>query len=99
MSSWFVMSALGLFQLDGGASTTPTYELASPRYPKVTLNMGGGYGRGQKFVIEARNASKENKYIQNVTLNGKKVEGFLIPQSAVLNGGKLIIEMGSTPVK
>ena len=99
MSSWFVMSALGFFQLDGGASTTPTYELASPRYPKVTLNMGGGYGRGQKFVIEARNASKENKYIQNVTLNGKKVEGFLIPQSAVLNGGKLIIEMGSTPVK
>lgn len=99
MSSWFVMSALGLFQLDGGASTTPTYELASPRYPKVTLNLGGRYGRGQKFVIEAKHASKENMYIQKVELNGKKVDGFLIPQSAILKGGKLSIEMGSTPVK
>lgn len=94
MSSWFVMSALGLFQMDGGCSQHPVYELASPRYPKMTIHLGGRYGRGETFVIEARGASKENKYIKSVKLNGKPVEGFKIPQSEVLKGGSLVIEMG-----
>lgn len=99
MSSWFIMSALGLFQLDGGCAPEPMYELASPRYPKATLRLDSKYGRGQMFTIEARNASKENKYIQQVTLNGKPVHGFLIPQKEVLKGGNMVITMGDTPNK
>ena len=94
MSSWFVMSAIGLFQMDGGCSQTPVYELGSPCYPKITLNLGNKYGRGKRFVIEARNASKENKYIRSMYLNGKKVKGFKIHQKDVLKGGKLVLEMG-----
>ncbi|MDR2764701.1 MAG: GH92 family glycosyl hydrolase [Tannerella sp.] len=96
MSGWFVMSALGLFQLDGGCSQEPAYELTSPRYPKAVIRLDGKYGRGQTFVIEAKNASKENKYIQKVELNGQLVDGFWIPQSEVLKGGHLMIEMGSS---
>lgn len=93
MSSWFVMSTLGLFQMDGGCSIRPMYELGSPRFRKVTLRFKNEYGRGNTFVIEAKNASKENKYIQSVKLNGKPVEGFRIPQSEVLKGGRLEIRM------
>lgn len=93
MSSWFVMSALGLFQLDGGCSEEPFYELGSPRYPKATIHLGGKYGRGKTFVIEARNASKHNKYISSASLNGKPVTGFRIPQESVLRGGHLVIQM------
>lgn len=99
MSSWFIMSALGLFQLDGGCAQEPMYELASPRYPKVTLRFDRKYGRGGNFVIEAKNASKENMYIQSVELNGKPVNGFLIPQKEVLKGGKMVIQMGNAPNK
>lgn len=94
MSSWFVMSAIGLFQMEGGCSEKPFYELASPRYPKITIRLDGKYNRGETFVIEAPNASKENKYIQSVTLNGKPINGFKISQEEVLKGGKIIIEMG-----
>ena len=94
MSSWFVMSAIGLFQMDGGCSEKPYYELASPRYPKITIRLDGKYNRGETFVIEAPGASKENKYIQSVTLNGKPVNGFKIPQEEVLKGGKIVVEMG-----
>ena len=97
MSSWFVMSAIGMFQMDGGCSQEPVYELGSPRYPKITIHLNGKYGRGDKFVIEAKNASKENKYIQNVTLNGKPVNDFRILQKEVLKGGYLQIQMGDTP--
>ncbi len=99
MSSWFIMSALGFFQLDGGCAQEPMYELASPRYPKATLRFDGKYGRGQIFTIEAKNASVENKYIQRVELNGKPINGFLIPQKEVLQGGHLVIEMGKEPNK
>lgn len=97
MSSWFVMSAVGLFQMEGGCSINPFYELGSPRYPKITIHLGKKYGRGETFIIEARNASKANKYILSATLNGKAVEGFKIPQEAVLKGGRMILEMGDIP--
>lgn len=97
MSSWFVMSAIGFFQMDGGCSQQPVYELGSPRYPKITLHLGERYGRGKTFVIEARNASKANKYIRSARLNGKKVSGFKIPQAEVLKGGKLVLQMESRP--
>lgn len=99
MSSWFVMSAIGLFQMEGGCSEKPFYELASPRYPKITIRLDGKYGRGKTFVIEAPGASKENKYIQSVTLNGKPVDGFKIPQDEVLKGGKIVVEMGKEAKK
>ena len=97
MSSWFVMSALGLFQMDGGCSATPVYELGSPRYRKATVRLDGKHGRGQTFTIEAPGASRENKYIKSVTLNGKPVNDFRIPQQELLKGGKMVIEMSDRP--
>lgn len=39
MSAWFLMSALGLFQTDGGCRVNPIYEIGSPLYPKITLHL------------------------------------------------------------
>lgn len=64
----------------GGGSEKPFYELASSRYPQITIRLDGEIWLGKKIVIEAPNASKENKYIQSVTLNRKAVDGFRIPQ-------------------
>lgn len=94
MSSWFVMSALGMFQMDGGCSLYPMYELGSPRFPKVTIHLDNKYARGKSFIIEAQNASKDYKYIKSAELNGKPVDGFKIPQEEVLKGGVLKIVMG-----
>ena len=70
MSAWFVMAAMGLFQTDGGCSATPIYELTTPIYDKIIIHLNGQYGRGKKFTIKAKGASK-NKYIKSATLNGK----------------------------
>lgn len=63
MSAWAVMASLGLFQTDGGCSTTPVYEIASPLFEEAVIDLGGRYGRGQKFTIRARNASRNNIYV------------------------------------
>lgn len=97
MSAWLIMASLGLFQTDGGCSTEPVYEIASPLYEKVVINLGNKYGRGSSFTIEARNASRNNKYVQSATLNGKPLNSFKFPASELLKGGALLLEMGDTP--
>ena len=97
MSAWFVMAAIGLFQTDGGCSANPIYEIASPLYQKITINLGQRYNRGKQFVIEARGASKLNKYVQKAWLNGKPLNTFWFPAEELLQGGSLELEMGPLP--
>ncbi len=97
MSAWFIMASLGLFQTDGGARVDPIYEIASPLYEKVEVDLGGRFGRGDTFVIEAVNASRLNKYVQSATLNGETLQDFKFPASELLKGGKLELEMGPEP--
>ncbi|MDR1503744.1 MAG: glycoside hydrolase family 92 protein, partial [Prevotella sp.] len=95
--AWAVMTTIGLFQVDGGTRVNPIYEIASPLFEKVEINLDGKYGRGQKFTIEAKNASKKNMYVQKATLNGKGLNTFHFPASELLKGGSLVLEMGNTP--
>ncbi|WP_439183312.1 GH92 family glycosyl hydrolase [Carboxylicivirga taeanensis] len=97
MSAWFVMAAMGLFQTDGGCSIDPVYEIASPLYEKVVIDLGGRYGRGNTFTIEAKNASRLNKYVQSAKLNGEVLNDFKFPAAELLKGGKLELEMDSEP--
>jgi putative alpha-1,2-mannosidase len=58
-----VMAKLGLFQTDGGCRVDPIYEIGSPLYERVEIDLGERYGRGQQFVIEARGASRKSRYV------------------------------------
>lgn len=97
MSAWLIMASMGLFQMDGGCRAEPVYEIASPLYEKVVIDLGERYGRGKLFIIEAGNASKRNKYIQRARLNGQPLHSFRFPASELLKGGHLILEMGPEP--
>lgn len=97
MGAWYVMSAMGLFQMDGGASVNPIYEIGSPIFDKVTIYLDPEYYSGGKFTIEAKNVSRENCYIQSAKLNGKKLSKPWFYHSELVGGGKLELKMGSKP--
>jgi len=97
MGAWYVMSAMGLFEMDGGASVNPFYEIGSPIFSKITIHLDENYYPGGKFVIEARNASKENIYIQSAKLDGKKLNTPWFYHSELVDGGSLVLEMGPEP--
>lgn len=99
MSAWFVMASIGLFQTDGGCRVEPVYEIASPLYEQIVIDLGERYGRGKQFVIEAKNVSRHNKYVQSATLNGKILNSFKFSASELLKGGKLTLVMGDKPNK
>lgn len=97
MGGWFVMSSLGLFEMDGGVSNQPTFDLVGPLFDRITIHLDKTYYTGETFIIEAKNNSLENIYIQKAELNGKKLNQPRIPFSAIVAGGKLVLEMGNQP--
>jgi predicted alpha-1,2-mannosidase len=99
MSAWFIMASLGLFQTDGGCRVDPIYEIGSPLYRKVEIDLGRRFGRGEKFTIEAQNVSRRNKYVQSALLNGISLDSFKFEASELLKGGSLILDMGPEPNK
>lgn len=99
MSAWYIMASLGLFQINGGTGTKPVYELGSPLFEEVEINLGNQFNRGETFLIKANNVSRKNKYIQSAILNGKPLNHFWFPVEKLLNGGELILEMGDIPNK
>jgi len=92
MSSWYVFSAMGFYSVTPGC---PIYDIGSPLFSKVTLNVGNG----KTFVITANNVSEKNKYIQSAVLNGKPLNKPWFEHSDLVNGGTLVFEMGSRPNK
>ena len=97
MSAWFVMSSMGLFQVDGGCRIDPIYEISSPLYPKIVLHLSKEHYGGKNFTILAHNASKTNRYIQSAKLNGQTMENWWIPQREVIRGGTLELELCPQP--
>jgi len=97
MGAWYVMSAMGLFEMRGGAAVRPVYEIGSPVFDKITIHLNTDYYPAEKFVIEARNNSKENVYIQSATLDGEPLEKPWFYHSQLVDGGSLILEMGPEP--
>jgi predicted alpha-1,2-mannosidase len=99
MGAWYVMSAMGLFEMDGGAATEPTYEISSPIFDKISIDLDEKYYKGGKFLIKAKNRSSRNKYIQSAKLNGKPLNKPWFYHRELVNGGKLVLKMGPSPNK
>lgn len=97
MGAWFVMSAMGLFQMDGGCAVRPVYEVSSPLFDRVLIHLDPRYYQGGTFVIEARNRSEKNLFIQSATLDGKPLERPWFYAEELWDGGSLVLDMGPEP--
>lgn len=87
MSAWYVFSAMGFYPVTPGS---PFYTIGTPMMDKITISLENG----NTFVILAKGLSKENKYIQKATLNGKIWPNSYISHQQIMNGGLLIFRNG-----
>ncbi|HEY1022725.1 MAG TPA: glycoside hydrolase domain-containing protein, partial [Flavisolibacter sp.] len=92
MSAWYLFSALGFYPV---APASGEYSLGSPLVKSATIKLENG----KQFSIEAKNQSKENVYVQGVTLNGVALKKPVLLHSEVMKGGKLVFRMGAEPNK
>ena len=94
MSAWYVLAASGLHPICPGDQR---YEITSPVFEKVVFHLDPDYAEAKTFVIEARDNSPENVYIQQATLNGKPYDKCYLMHADLMRGGTLVLRMGATP--
>jgi predicted alpha-1,2-mannosidase len=93
LGSWYVMSALGLFDVKGFTDARPIVEIGSPIFDKATIVLGNG----KKLVIATKNNSDKNYYIQSAMFNGKKLNSCWLYRDELMQGGTLTFVMGNKP--
>lgn len=92
MSAWYILSAMGFYPVCPG---TDQYVLGAPYLPSMKVRLENG----KTFVVKADRVSDENRYVKSVKLNGKPYLKGYITQADIMNGGELVFEMTSKPVK
>ena len=93
MSAWFVLSSLGIYQVD---PSLPYFELTSPLFPKVVLNLESPYS-GSQFIFQSSNSSDTDVYIDWVKLNSITQTKPWVTASQITAGGSLSVNLRSTP--
>jgi predicted alpha-1,2-mannosidase len=92
MSAWYIFSAMGFYPF---SPCNDGYVFGAPQIGKITLRLP----KGRTFTVEAKGLSKENKYVQAITLNGKPFPGMKLAHTDIMNGGTLVYEMVPAPKK
>lgn len=90
MSAWYVLASMGIHPICPGDNK---YQITSPVFSRVEIDLDARYYSGKKFTIVAENNSKENIYIKSMKLNGKPLDRWWITHEEIVNGGILELEM------
>lgn len=90
MSAWYLMSSIGFYQVCPGK---PVYALGRPLFDEVSVHLENG----KIFTVKAIQNSRENKYVQQVKLNGETLDKMFIRHEDIMQGGVLEFTMGPTP--
>ena len=86
MSAWYVFSALGFYPVTPGSNE---YIIGSPIVKSATINLENG----NTFRINAPENNRRSYYVNDVTLNGEKLEQSYINHNDIVNGGVLDFSM------
>ena len=97
LGAWYVMSALGLFDVKGLTEIDPKFQIGAPLFDKVTVRLNKDYYPGEKFVIEAKKQAVGDCYLQDISLNNRLQDTVQLPFSEVVKGGKLVLGLGASP--
>ena len=96
MGALSVLMKIGLFQMSGGTEANPIYEIGSPVFKKIEIELNPKYYGGDRFTLETKNNSDENVYVHSASFNGKRLRGYAIHHNEVVRGGTLRLEMAKS---
>ena len=97
LGAWYVMAAMGLFDVQGHTASNPSFQFGSPLFDKITIKLDPKYYTGTELVLETLNQGKENLYIQSADWNGKTISANWIYREELMKGGKLTFTLGKEP--
>lgn len=90
MSAWLVFTALGFYPVAPGSNE---YVIGRPFVSSARLRLPNG----RQFTVTAENLSEPNRYVQSVSLNGRRLDRSFLRDEDVRAGGELRFVMGAEP--
>jgi putative alpha-1,2-mannosidase len=94
LGAWYVLAAMGLFDVQGGSCSEPTYQIGSPQFDKITIRTST---EGPEFVIDVEGNASDAYYVQSAELNGEKLDNCWFYRDVLTKGGTLKLTMGTEP--
>ena len=95
MAAWYIFGVMGFYPVVPGSGM---YAIGAPQFPVFNLTYSVN-GSPRILQIKANNLSDANKYIQSVTLDGKRMLTPFISHHDIINGSSLVFDMGPEPNK
>jgi predicted alpha-1,2-mannosidase len=95
MAAWYIFGVMGFYPVVPGSGI---YAIGAPQFPQLTLHYSVN-GTPKTLQVTADKISEANKYIQKVSLDGKQLDTPFISHRDIVNGSKLVFEMGPEPNK
>ncbi|GAA4122286.1 GH92 family glycosyl hydrolase [Knoellia locipacati] len=98
MSAWYVMSSWGLHPPMSGANY---FVVSSPQFERTDITVGrpetGTERQGGHLTITAPGVSDDRRYVQSLTVDGKKSTKSWVDWDALRSGGSIEHVVGETP--
>ncbi|WP_255948352.1 GH92 family glycosyl hydrolase [Streptomyces odontomachi] len=95
MSSWYVMSSLGLYPTTSGGNFDV---VTTPQFPNAQVRIGDyGNTQGGTLTISAPGTSMENRYTAAMTVNGRAWDRAWVGQADIAHGGRIDFALSSKP--
>ncbi len=92
MSAWLIFTSMGFYPVCPG---TDEYAMGVPLFDKVTLQINQPTSEDKHtLTIIRKNYSKENKYVQSVTIDGKKKDSLIFKHNELVNAREIVFLMG-----
>ena len=91
-SAWYVFSAMGFYPV---CPATEQYVLGTPYFKKMTIHLENG----NDIVIDAEENSEENKYVDQLEMNGEVYTKNWLNHFELMKGVQLDFKMQSVPNK
>ncbi|NJB87574.1 putative alpha-1,2-mannosidase [Lewinella marina] len=97
MGALGALMAIGLFSVDGSAATEPGYEITTPLFDEVVIQLNQTYYPGKTFTIRTEGNPTDNLYIQSARLNGQDWNSVEFSHETFARGGLLELTVGAEP--
>jgi predicted alpha-1,2-mannosidase len=86
MSAWYIFNAMGFYPVCPGDNK---YSIGKPNFDKIEIPVGN-----KTFRVITNNRSEENKFVQAVYVDGKKLTQPYIMHDDIVSGRTVTFEMG-----
>ena len=86
LSAWLAFSMMGLYPASPGNTT---YQLTSPVFDEVKIELHPQYHQGYELIISAAQGEGNKHLIDHVHFDGKAIESYSIDHYDLIKGGEL----------